>query len=70
MGAKKILIAEWAKRHYDPPPSDWVLRKWARNGEVLGAEKVGHDWYVPENTQRVVPGAAAQGKSLVEQMGG
>lgn len=65
---KKILVAVWAANVYDPPPSDWVLRKWCRNGEILGAEKVGHDWYVPLDAKRVVPGAATQEKTLVERL--
>lgn len=49
----KILLSEWAKRRYDPPPSDWVLRRWAREGEFYpAAELVGKAYYVDENAIR------------------
>lgn len=50
---KKIKLSEWAARHYDPPPSQWVLRRWARDGEIHPApERVGRDWYVSETARR------------------
>lgn len=55
---KKIKLTDWAARHYDPPPSLWVLRRWARDGEISPApERVGREWYVAENATR---GAAAE----------
>lgn len=50
---KKIKLTEWATRNYDPVPSDWVLRRWAREGEITPApERVGREWYVAENATR------------------
>lgn len=50
----KIPLTEWAKRRYDPPPSDWVLRKWAREGELYPQpELVGRAYYVDENARRL-----------------
>lgn len=59
----KIKMRAWAAKHYDPPPSDWTLRRWAREGEIHPApEKVGKDWYVDENAKRITdyvpPGGA------------
>lgn len=50
---KKIPLTEWATRHYDPPPTPWVLRRWARDGEIAPApERVGREWYVLETAHR------------------
>jgi hypothetical protein len=50
---KKIKLTEWAARNYDPVPSDWVLRRWAREGEITPTpERVGREWYVAENATR------------------
>lgn len=50
---KKIRLTDWAERHYDPPPSGWVLRRWARDGEISPApERVGREWYVLETATR------------------
>ena len=65
---KKIPATVWAAARYDPPPSDWVLRKWCRNGEIYPApEKVGKDWYVLENARRLTGDAPRVG--LLEQLG-
>jgi integrase len=31
---KKIPLTEWASRQYQPAPSLWVLRQWARQGQI------------------------------------
>lgn len=50
---KRIPLPEWASRHYSPPPSLWVLRKWARQGEIFPPpERVGKGWYVREDARR------------------
>ena len=39
---KKITLEAWTKRHYDPPPSAWMLRRWTRDGEITPPpERVG-----------------------------
>ncbi len=49
----KVLLADWAARHYSPAPSAYVLRKWARAGEIMPApELVGGAYYVEEAAQR------------------
>ncbi len=49
----KILLTEWAARLYSPAPSAFVLRKWAREGEIYPPpEKVGRDWMVDERAVR------------------
>jgi predicted site-specific integrase-resolvase len=66
MSAKMIPIETWAARLYDPPPSAWQLRRWARDGEITPApEKVGREWYVREDARRITAPAV----SLVARLG-
>ena len=68
MTQKKITAAAWASARYDPPPSDWVLRRWCRDGEIYPApERVGKTWYVAENARRL-NGAVPVGGGLVAQL--
>ena len=63
----KILISDWAARHYAPAPSQFVLRKWCRDGEIHPApEKVGRDWYVDESARRIAVGSPRV--SLVDRL--
>lgn len=72
----KILLSEWAKRRYDPPPSGWVLRKWVRRGEIVPMpELVGKSYYVETTARRIVadagshaPQPAAGGLTLVQRL--
>ncbi len=52
----KITVEEWAKRTYlGIEISSWVLGKWRRNGQIYPPpERVGRQWFVPENAVRVV----------------
>ena len=51
---KKITLEAWAARQYDPPPSPWILRRWARDGEISPMpEKVGKSYYVREDARRM-----------------
>lgn len=51
---KLIPVATWAAERYDPVPSDWVLRRWCRNGEIYPApERVGKEWRVLATAQRL-----------------
>lgn len=64
---KKITLQAWAQARYDPPPSEWVLRKWVRHGEISPKpELVGKKYYVDENARRNVPGAPRV--SLVDRL--
>jgi hypothetical protein len=50
----KITVDQWAARNYDPAPTPWVLGQWRRAGQIHPApERVGREWYVPEDAQRV-----------------
>lgn len=50
----KILLAAWAAKMYDPPPSAWVLRKWVREGQICPPpERVGNAYYVDEDARRL-----------------
>ena len=63
--SKSVPLPDWASLHYNPPPSAWVLRRWAREGEIWPApEKVGHVYYVREDAQRLVVPRA----SVVDRM--
>lgn len=63
--APKIPLVEWAKLHYDPPPSAWVLRQWVRRGEILPVpELVGKGYYVEPTARRIT----APVVSLVERL--
>lgn len=64
----KILLAEWGRRRYDPPPSMYTLRRWAREGEIFPQpEKVGKHYYVDEHAERVGAPMPAQ-PTLVERL--
>lgn len=66
----KITLTEWAARRYSPPPSAWVLRRWARDGELHPVpELVGKAYYIDENARRLTGAAVdAPRLSLVEQL--
>lgn len=66
----KITLTEWAKRRYNPPPSPWVLRRWARDGELHPApELVGKAYYVDENAKRITAQTdSAPRLTLVERL--
>lgn len=67
--AKMIPVGVWAAARYAPPPSDWVLRKWCRSGEIYPApELVGKAWFVLETARRLT-GAVPVGGGLIAQMG-
>jgi hypothetical protein len=62
---KSITLEAWAAARYDPPPSIWVLRRWARDGELFPApEKVGRTYYVREDARRIT----APAMSLVDRL--
>lgn len=67
--AKKIPLKDWAARHYDPPPTPWVLRRWARDKEIQPPpERVGREWYVREDARRGEVQAEAPRLTLVDRM--
>ena len=50
---KRIPLCDWAATLYSPPPSLWVLRQWARQGEIYPPpERVGRSYYVREDARR------------------
>ena len=62
----KLLLTEWAAKHYSPPPPLFTLRRWARDGEIWPApEKVGKAWYVDESASRMAHAAPA---SLLQRL--
>jgi len=52
MAAKRILLSEWAAKHYSPPKSDWVLRKMVRDGKIYPPPvKEGREYRVLEDAR-------------------
>ena len=63
----KVTLTAWAEARYDPVPSLWTLRRWAREGELHPTpELVGKTYYVDANARRLsVP---APGGTLVDRL--
>ena len=62
----KLLLTDWAAKHYSPPPPLFTLRRRARDGEIWPApEKCGKHWYVDEAATRI---AHATGPTLVQRI--
>jgi hypothetical protein len=50
----KITLAEWARRNYDPPPSNRIISAWSRSGQIHPApERVGLRLMVDERAVRI-----------------
>ena len=64
---QKIPLTEWGALHYKKPPSAYVLRQWARQGQIFPPpEKVGREWVVPPTARRQTAGRP----SLVSRLTG
>ena len=52
--AKLIPLETWRERTFDDPrPSMSVCYKWAREGHIMGAKKIGGLWFVdPQKEQQ------------------
>ena len=62
----KLLLTDWAAKHYSPPPPLFTLRRWAREGEIWPApERVGKFWYVDESAERL---GHTTGPTLVQRL--
>jgi predicted GIY-YIG superfamily endonuclease len=54
MSDKKVLLEEWGKAHFEPPPSLWTLRRLVRDGKIVPPpDLVGRKWYVAANAKHV-----------------
>lgn len=63
----KVKLSAWAAARYDPAPSDWVLRKWVREGQIHPApELVGKHYYVEQTARRLT--GAPERPSLVDRI--
>lgn len=63
----KITLEQWAAEHYSPAPTEWVLGKWRRTGQIHPPpERVGRVWYVEPSAQRVTHDV--QRPSLVQRL--
>lgn len=55
MSAKQILLEEWARRKFDPPPARRTLRAWAKDRIFPRPVLVGRDYRVTEDAEYVPP---------------
>lgn len=63
---KAVLLEEWGRANFDPPPSLWTLRQMARNGKIQPKPvKVGKAYYVQPDATVVDPSARP---SLVDRL--
>ena len=54
MSAKKVLLEQWGREHFDPPPSLWTLRAMARAGKISPSPvKIGKAYYVEQDAEVV-----------------
>lgn len=61
----KIPLRDWAAKRYSPVPSDFTLRRWARDGEIIPVpEKVGKFYYCDEHAERL----GSDAPSLVDRI--
>ena len=61
-----VLLEEWGKVHFNPPPSLYTLRSMARAGKISPAPvKVGKAYYVALDARVVDP---ARRLTLVERL--
>lgn len=63
----RITLQAWGAAQFDPPPSDWTLRKMARDGLIYPAPmKLGRTYYVDQSARVVDPSAPRL--SLVQRL--
>lgn len=54
MSARRVSLALWAERQFDPPPADRTLRLWVRSGRIVPAPvKVGRTYYVDPDARHI-----------------
>lgn len=64
--SKMVLLEQWGKEHFDPPPSLWTLRAMARAGKISPHPvKVGKAYYVESDAEVVDP---SRRLTLVERL--
>ena len=63
---KAILLEQWGRENFDPPPSLWTLRAMARAGKISPVPvKVGKAYYVQQDAHVVDP---SRRPSLVQRL--
>lgn len=51
---KQITLEAWAEAQFDPPPSRYTLRKWARNCRIFPVpQKVGREYRVDPHARYI-----------------
>jgi len=67
MPPKRVALALWAERRFDPPPNMRTLRRWVEEGQLVPAPiKIGRTWYVTEETMHIAE--AEQEMRLVRRL--
>ncbi len=69
MEAKRISLALWAARQFDPPPADRTLRHWVKHGRIVPAPvKIGGTWYVEPGARHIDEITAAPMGTLMQRL--
>lgn len=54
---KKLMpLEEWRVERFTTPPSTQTVRRWAQNGDIPGAKKIGGSWYVDIDAEQLSTG--------------
>jgi hypothetical protein len=65
----RIPIAQWAEKYFDPPPSTYLVREWAKSGQIEPPPvNVGKAWYVDENAEYVPLEIDSQASGRVKEI--
>jgi hypothetical protein len=43
---KLMSLEDWRKEYFVTPPSSATVRRWANNGLLPNAHKIGSSWYI------------------------
>ena len=60
---KLMPLEEWRIKRFTTPPSSQTARRWAQNGDIPGARKIGGTWYVDLKDEQ-----NSTGNSLVDSV--
>lgn len=61
-----VLLLEWGRQHFNPPPSLWTLRQMVRAGKISPRPvKIGKSYYVETTAVVVDP---SRRPSLVDRL--
>lgn len=61
---KLMPLEEWRTTRFTTPPAPATVRRWATNGEIPGAKKIGGTWYIEVETESLSTGDALADRVL------